>query len=125
MRAYKEEDMDKAVIDELFEDDDKNKIFRHSDDEIRAELAESAAAAGGLMERIAAIRDELKSLQTQMGTEADALEDLYDDLDFSQQTLAGGPAAEMSDKADEFRSAAAELDAAIDALSDMLIFRFK
>ena len=125
MRAYKEEDMDKAVIDELFEDDDKNKIFRHSDDEIRAELAESAAAAGGLMERIAAIRDELKSLQTQMGTKADALEDLYDDLDFSQQTLAGGPAAEMSDKADEFRSAAAELDAAIDALSDMLIFRFK
>ena len=55
----------------------------------------------------------------------DSLEDLYDDLDFSQQTIPGGPAAEISDKADEFRSAAAELDEAVDALSDMLIFRFK
>ena len=125
MRAGKEEEMDKAVIDELFEDDDKNKILRHTDDEIKAVLGESSAAAGELMERIGTIRDELKSLQTQMSTKADVLEDLYDDLDFSQQTLAGGPAAEMSDKADEFRSAAAELDAAIDALSDMLIFRFK
>lgn len=117
--------MDKAVIDELFEDADQAGILRHSDEELKAELNESAAVAAGIMERIGAIRDELKELQTRLGGKADELEDLYDDLDFSQQTLSGGPAAELSDKADEFRSAAAELDAAIDAMSDMLIFRFK
>ncbi len=117
--------MDKAVIDELFEDADQANVLRHSDEELKAELNESASAAKAVMERITSIRDELKELQIQLGGRADELEDLYDDLDFSQQTLAGGPAAEISDTADEFRSAAGELDAAIDALSDLLIFRFK
>ena len=117
--------MDKAVIDELFEDADQANVLRHSDEELKAELNESATAASAVMESVTSIRDELKELQKQLGCRADELEDLYDDLDFSQQTIPGGPAAEISDKADEFRSAAAELDEAIDALSDMLIFRFK
>ncbi len=117
--------MDKAVIDELFEDADQANVLRHSDEELKAELNESASAAGAVMERITQIRDELKELQKQLGSRADELEDLYDDLDFSQQTIPGGPASEISDTADEFRSAAAGLDEAVDALSDILIFRFK
>ena len=117
--------MDKAVIDELFEDADQANVLRHTDEELRAELNASGQMAEELMVRIAEMRDELKELQIQLGSRADELEDLYDDLDFSQQTIPGGPAAEISDKADEFRNAANELDGAIDALSDMLIFRFK
>lgn len=117
--------MDKAVIDELFEDADKASAYRHTDEELRAKIGESENDAKDVTGRIEAIRDELKQLQNKLGTHADELEDLYDDLDFSQQTLAGGPASDISDKADEFRSAAENLDEAIDALSDLLLFRFK
>ena len=117
--------MDKAVIDELFEDEDRVSAFRHSDEELRTVLGGSENDAVAIMDRIEAIKDELKDLQAQLAAEADELEDLYDDLDFSQQTLSGGPATDISDTAEEFRNASNELDVAIDALSDMLIFRFK
>ncbi len=117
--------MDKTVIDELFEEDENAKVLRHTDDELKDTLSKSRESAAALMERIRTLKDELGEIRDSFRSQADELEDLYDDLDFSQQSLAGGAAEGISSQADESASAAENINEAIDALSDMLLFRFK
>ncbi|MBP5606727.1 MAG: hypothetical protein J6X66_00450 [Lachnospiraceae bacterium] len=117
--------MDNTVIDELFEEDENTTVLRHSEEELKEILSKSRECAASLMERIGTLKAELSELQDSLRSQADELEDLYDDLDFSQQTLAGGTAEGISDQADEFASAAENINEAIDVLSDMLLFRFK
>lgn len=114
--------MDKAVIDELFADGEGQDSPRHTGAELSETLQKSREQCSAHLQRIDELKAALLELQDTMREEGNALQDLYDDLDFGQQSAADGVALDRC--ADELETAADELDTAIDALSDLCIFRF-
>ncbi len=114
--------MDKAVIDELFAEGEGQDSPRHSSAELAETLKSTTEKCSAHVKRITELKEALITLQDEMRDEGNALQDLYDDLDFGQQSAAEGVALDRY--SDELESAADELDAAVDALSDLLIFRF-
>ena len=114
--------MDKAVIDELFAEGEGQENPRHSSAELSETLQKSLEQCRDHLKQIGELKAALIELQDTMREEGNALQDLYDDLDFGQQSAADGVALDRC--ADELESAADELDTAVDALSDLLIFRF-
>ena len=116
--------MDKAVIDELFSDVEEVK-YRHSDEEVQKAAEEGAAKMLVLKEQIAAARENLAAVQAEATALRNRQEDLYEDLDFTQQTVPDGAAVDLTRQAEDLEATAEELYSAIDALSNILLFRFK
>ncbi len=116
--------MDKAVIDELFSDVEEVK-YRHSDEEVQKAAEEGAAKMRVLKEQIAAARENLAAVQAEATALRNRQEDLYEDLDFTQQTVPDGAAVDLTRQAEDLEATAEELYSAIDALSNILLFRFK
>ncbi|MCR5250190.1 MAG: hypothetical protein K6E50_06260 [Lachnospiraceae bacterium] len=114
--------MDKEVIDELFSEEAEAQL-RHDEGELAEVLGQKRAAAAERLARIAELKEELARLQDDFLSDGESLQDLYDDLDFSQQSLPVGTA--VDDLAEEMCRAADDLDAPVDALSDLLLFRFR
>ena len=116
--------MDKAVIDELFSDVEEVK-YRHSDEEVQKAAEEGAAKMHALKEQIAAVRDNLAAIQAEATALRNRQEDLYEDLDFTQQSVPDSAAVDLTRQAEDLEATAEELYSAIDALSNILLFRFK
>ncbi|MBR3306774.1 MAG: hypothetical protein IKI75_05920 [Lachnospiraceae bacterium] len=115
--------MDKAVIDELLKDEEKQGI-RHDESEIRAAIGEGKEKAAAAVRRVEELKNAVMALQDELRASGWSLKDLYDDLDFSQTSIRGGSAEELNNLADEMERAAGELNGAADALGDFLVFRF-
>ena len=116
--------MDKAVIDELFSDAEEVKL-RHSDEEVQTAADSGADRMRALQEQIRVAKENLAALQAEAMTLRNRQEDLYEDLDFSQQSMQNGPANRLTRQAEDLEATADELYTAIDALSNILLFRFK
>ncbi|MBR1470936.1 MAG: hypothetical protein IJ600_04765 [Lachnospiraceae bacterium] len=116
--------MDKAVIDELFSDAEEVK-FRHSDEEVQKAAMDGGDRMRALRERIAVAKENLAAVQAEAMALRNRQEDLYEDLDFTQQNDKNGPANTLTRQAEDLEAAAEELFGAIDALSNILLFRFR
>ncbi|MBR5420917.1 MAG: hypothetical protein IK115_07210 [Lachnospiraceae bacterium] len=114
--------MDKTVIDEMFAEDGDEGALRHGEEEIRDTAAAARGRAEEALERLRQIKEELSGMKDSFQADADALQDLYDDLDFVQQS---GSGEALSDLSDECGHAVDDLETVIDDLSDLLLFRFK
>ena len=116
--------MDKAVIDELFSDAEEVK-YRHSDEEVQNAATDGAERMRALKERIAVAKENLASMQAEAMALRNSQEDLYEDLDFAQQSAPNGAAIDLTRQAEDLEATAEELYSAIEALSNILLFRFK
>jgi predicted nucleic acid-binding Zn-ribbon protein len=116
--------MDKAVIDELFSDVEEVK-FRHSDEEVQEAAAKGSERMSALRDQIAVAKENLAAIQAEAMALRNRQEDLYEDLDFTQQSARGGAADALTRQAEDLEQTADELYSAIDALSNILLFRFK
>jgi len=116
--------MDTAVIDELFSDVEEVKL-RHSDEEVQNAAADGAARMRALKEQIAVAKENLAAVQAEAMALRNSQEDLYEDLDFTQQSVRDGAASDLTRQAEDLEATAEELYSAIDALSNILLFRFK
>jgi len=116
--------MDKSVIDELFSDVEEIKP-RHTDEEIQNAASNGAERMRELKAQIQVAKENLAAVQAEAMSLRNSQEDLYEDLDFSQQSIQGGPANDLTRQAEDLESTAEELYNAIDALSNILLFRFK
>ena len=116
--------IDKAVIDELFSDVEEVKL-RHSDEEVQNAATNGADRMRALRDQIAIAKENLAAVQAEAMALRNSQEDLYEDLDFTQQSVHDGPANRLTRQAEDLEATADELYSAIDALSYILLFRFK
>ena len=112
------------IVNELFEEEEKREIYVHTDEEVDEMLAKTRGMKERQKKELEEIRDRLAAIRDELKSEADMYADVYEELLPDQQLKEGGSGekaalqnAELSDMADD----AVKM---VDVISDMLIIRY-